>query len=74
MLIYSEKEQLAITLGDYFYIEIDYNDEEKINEVLLHPERLGYFSVYSSDSKKKCQEMLNSILDAYEQGLKVFRI
>lgn len=74
MLIYSEKEQLAVSLNNPFYISIEYNAEEKGYEILVYPEHLGYFSVYSSDSKKKCQEMLNSILDAYEQGLKVFRI
>ena len=74
MLIYSEKEQLAVSLNNSFYISIEYNAEEKVYEILVYPEHLGYFSVYSSVSKKKCKEMLNAIIDAYEQGVKVFRI
>lgn len=74
MLIYSEKEQLAISLNNPFYISIEYNAEEKVYEILVYPEHLGYFSVYSSVSKKICKDMFVSILDAYEQGLKVFRI
>lgn len=74
MLIYSEKEQLSVSLNNSFYISIEYNDEQKVYEILVFPEHLGYFTVYSSASRKKCKDMFVSILDAYEQGLKVFRI
>ena len=74
MLIYSEKEQLAVSLDNPFYISIEYNVEQRVYEILVHPEHLGYFTVYFNVSRKKCKDMFVSILDAYEQGLKVFRI
>lgn len=74
MLIYSEKEQLAVSLNNPFYIEIDYNAEQKVYEILVYPEHLGYFTVYSSASKIKCKDMFVSILNAYEEGFKVFYI
>lgn len=74
MLIYSEKEQLAVSLNNPFYIAIEYNVEQRVYEILVYPEHLGYFTVYFSVSRKKCKDMLVSILNAYEQGVKVFRI
>lgn len=74
MLIYSEKEQLAVSLNNPFYISIEYNAEQKFYEILVYPEHLGYFSVYFSASRKKCKDMFVSILNAYEQGVKVFYI
>lgn len=74
MLIYSEKEQLAVSLNNSFYISIEYNDEQKVYDILVYPEHLGYFSVYSSASRKKCKDKFLSILNAYEEGVKVFYI
>ena len=74
MLIYSEKEQLAVSLNNPFYVSIEYNAEQKVYEILVYPEHLGYFSVYSSASIKKCKDKFLSILNAYEEGVKVFRI
>lgn len=75
MLIYVTKRDVIISLEniDIFSIVSDDEDTKKFFLIV----RLGLMfslKLYESSSKKKCKDMLNSILDAYEQGVKVFRI
>lgn len=74
MLIYIKNDDCVVSLNNSFHIDIDYNSIDGIFDLILYPANLGYYTIYSSSFREECISMLNSILYAYEQGLKVFRI
>lgn len=74
MLVVNSKEDTMVCINNIEMIEIYKNDQKTKFGVVVRVGFLCHRTLYESTSKKKCQEMLNSILDAYEQGVKVFRI
>ena len=74
MLVVNSKGDTTVYINNIEMIEIYKNDQKTKFGVVVRVGLLCHRILYESTSKKKCQEMLNSILDAYEQGVKVFRI
>lgn len=74
MLVFNNKEDIIVCIDNIEMVQIYKNDQKTKFGVVVRVGLLCHRTLYESTSKKKCQEMLNSIVDAYEQGVKVFRI
>ena len=74
MLVVNSKEDIIVCINNIETVEIVKKNDKTKFVIAVRVDFFCHHKLYESPSKKKCQEMLNSIVDAYEQGLKVFRI
>lgn len=74
MLVVNSKKDVIICINNIEMVEIVRNNDKTKFVIVVRVGFLCHHKLYESPSKKKCQEMLNSIVDSYEQGVKVFRI
>lgn len=74
MLVVNSKEDIIVCINNIETVEIVKKNDKTKFVISVRVDFFCHHILYENPSKKKCQEMLNSIADAYEQGLKVFRI
>ena len=74
MLVVNSKKDVIICINNIEMVEIVRNNDKTKFVIVVRVGFLCHHKLYESKRKKKCQEMLNSIVDSYEQGVKVFRI
>lgn len=74
MLIYNKRKNSVFNLDNVLDIKIRYDEYNKIYVISCDCGGIDLFSIYKNCNKDRCIFMLLDILDAYEQGVKVFRI